>query len=59
MLNGLSSSKSKVDKFDIGKVENIPIDLNKLSDAIKNEVVKKTEYHESVKKSLCYSDYWY
>ena len=49
--NGISSLKSKVDKLDIAKLENTSIDLSKLSDAVKNEVVKQTEYNELVKKS--------
>ena len=48
--SGLCSLKSKVDKLDIGKLETIPADLSKLSDVVKNEVVKKTEYNELVKK---------
>ena len=42
--------KSKVDKLDIGKLENSPIDLSKLSNVVKNDVVKKTEYTELLKK---------
>ena len=42
--------KSEVDKWDIGKWETTPVDLSKLSDAVKNEVVKKTEFNESIKK---------
>ena len=42
--------KSKVDKLDIGKLETIHVDLRKLSDVVKYEVVKKTEYNELVKK---------
>ena len=42
--------KSKVDKLDIGKLETTPVDLSKLNDAVKNEVVKKTEYKELVRK---------
>ena len=38
--------KSKVVKLDIGKLESTPADLSKLSDAVENEVVKKTEYNE-------------
>ena len=48
--NGISSLKSKVDKLDIAKLKTTPIDLSKLSDAVKNEVVKKTECNELVKK---------
>ena len=42
--------KSKVNKLDIAKLETTPVGLSKLSDAVKNEVVKKTEYNELVKK---------
>ena len=42
--------KSKVDKLDIDTLETTPVDLSKLSDAVKNEAVKKTEYNELVKK---------
>ena len=37
-----------MDKLDIGKLETTPVDLSKLSDAVKNKVVKKTEYDELV-----------
>ena len=33
--------KSKVDKLDIGKLVSVPVDLSKLSDVVKNDVVKK------------------
>ena len=39
---GLNSLKSKVDKLDIGKLKTTVVDLSKLSDALKNEVVKNT-----------------
>ena len=48
--SNLSSLKSKVGKLDIGKLETTPVDLSKLSDVVKNDVVKKTEYSELVKK---------
>ena len=41
--------KSKVDKLDIGKLGTTPTDLI-LSDVVKNDVVRKTEYDELVKK---------
>ena len=31
----------EVDKLDIEKLENFPVDLSKLSDVVKNDVVKK------------------
>ena len=46
--SGLSNLKSKVDKLDFGKLETTPIDLSKISDAVKNEIVKKSEYNELI-----------
>ena len=46
----LSNLKSKVDKLEIGKLETTPVDLSKLSNVVKNDVVRKTEYNELVKK---------
>ena len=45
----LSSLKSKVDKLDIGKLGTTPVNLSKLSDVAKNDVVKKTEYIDKIK----------
>ena len=36
--------------MDIGKLKTTPVNLSKLSDVVKNSVVKKTEYDELVKK---------
>ena len=41
----LASLKTEVDKIDADKLKTIPIDLVKLSNVIKNDVVKKTEYN--------------
>ena len=41
----IASLKTKVDKSDIDKLTPIPNDLAKLSNAVKNEVVKKVEYN--------------
>ena len=46
----LTSLKSKVEKLDVDKLLAVPVDLSKLSDVVKNDVVKKTEYGELVKK---------
>ena len=37
----LSNLKIKVDKFDVDELVSVPIDLSKLSDVVKNDVVKK------------------
>ena len=36
--------------LDINKLGTLPVDLSKLSNIVKNEVVKKTVYDELVKK---------
>ena len=48
----LSSLKSKVHKLDIGKLETTPDDLSKLSDAVKNEVVKKLNIMNQLQKLI-------
>ena len=39
-----------LDKLDIYKLTPVPNDLAKLSNVVKNDVVKKTEYDKLVKK---------
>ena len=41
----LSALKTEVDKTDIDKLKTIPDDLAKLSNVVKNEVVKKTDFN--------------
>ena len=40
----LVSLKTEIDKLDIDKLVSVPVDLSKLSDVVKNYVVKKTVY---------------
>ena len=40
----LNSLKSKVDKLDINNLVPVSVDLSKLSDVLKTDAVKKTEY---------------
>ena len=37
----LASSKSKIDKLDIAKLETTPADLSKLSDVVKTKLLKR------------------
>ena len=46
----LANLKSEVDKLDVDKLKPIPTDLSKLSDVVKNDVVKKTDYNKLVAK---------
>ena len=45
-----ASLKCEVDKLDIDKLTPVPNDLAKLSNAVKNDVVKKTEHDKLVGK---------
>ena len=44
----LASLKTEVDKLDIDKLVPVPVDLSKLSDVVKNDVVKKNAYDKLV-----------
>ena len=50
LKSNLASLKTEVDKLDIDKLAPVPVDLSKLSDAVKNDVVKKTVYDKLVAK---------
>ena len=41
--------KSKVDKLDVDKLVPVLVDLSKLSDAVKNDVVKQDVYNATIK----------
>ena len=45
----LSNLKSKIDKLDVDKLVTVPIDLNKLSDAVKSYAVKIDSYNAKIK----------
>ena len=44
----LAALKSEVDKVDVDKLKTVPTDLSKLSNVVKNDVVKKSDYHTKV-----------
>ena len=50
LKSNLASLKTEVDKLDIGKLVPVPIDLSKLNNAVKNDVVEKTVYDKLVAK---------
>ena len=45
----LSNLKNKLDKLDVNKLVPVPLDLRKLSDVVKNDVVKKEIYNAKIK----------
>ena len=46
----MANLKTEVDKLDIDKLVPVPVDLSKLSDVVKNDVVKKDAYNKLVTK---------
>ena len=44
LKNNFANRKTEVDKLDIDKLAPVPVDLSKLSDVVKNDVVKKAVY---------------
>ena len=50
LKTNLVNLKTEVDKLGIDKLVPVPVDLSKLSDVVKNDVVKKAEYDKLVTK---------
>ena len=46
LKTNLANLETEADKLDIDKLVPIPVDLSKLSDAVKTGVVKKTVYNK-------------
>ena len=49
--SNLTNSKSKIDKLDVDKIVPVPIDLSKVSDVVRIDVVKKDVYNVKIKNS--------
>ena len=50
LKTNLANLKTEVDKLDIDKLAPVPVELSKLSDAVKSDVVKKTVHDKLVPK---------
>ena len=50
LKTNVANLKTKVDKLDIDNLKSVPTDLSKLSDVVKNDAVKKTDYNKLVTK---------
>ena len=50
LKTNFANLKTEVYKLDIDKLVPVPVDLSKLSDVVKNDVVKKTVYGKLVAK---------
>ena len=48
LKTNLANLKNEVDKLDIDKLVTVPVDLSKLSDLVKNDVIKKTDYNAKI-----------
>ena len=48
LKTNLANLKSEVDKLDVDNLKPIPTDLSKLSNLVKNDVVKKTDYNTKI-----------
>ena len=48
LKTNLANLKTEVDKLDIHKLATVPVDLSKLSNVVKKDVVKKTVYDKLV-----------
>ena len=51
MKTNLTNLKSEVDKLDIDKLKPVPTDFSKLSNIVKNDVVKMADYNKLVTKA--------
>ena len=49
VATNLSKLKGRVDQLDVDKLVPALVDLNKVSDAVKNDVVKKDVYNAKIK----------
>ena len=49
VTRNLSNLKSKVNKLDVDKLVAVSVDLSKLNDLVKNDVVKKDAYNAKIK----------
>ena len=50
LKSNLGGLKTEVDKLGIDKLVPVPVDLSKLSDVVKNDIVKKDVYNKLVAK---------
>ena len=50
LKTNLANLKTEVDKLDIDKLKPVPTDLGKVSNVVKNDVVKKADYNKLVTK---------
>ena len=52
LKTNLADLKREIDKIDIDKLVPVPTDLSKLSNVVKNDVVKETDYKSKITEIL-------
>ena len=52
LKSNLAGLKTELDRIDADKLKTVPVDLAKLSNVVKNDVVKKTKYNKLVIKLM-------
>ena len=59
LKSNLASLKTEVDQLDIDKLTPVPDDIAELSNVVKNNIVKKTEYNKLVTKvdNICTTNF--
>ena len=50
LKTNLANLKTEINKLNVGKLKTATVDLSKLSNVVKKEVIKKTEYNKLVNK---------
>ena len=50
LKTNLANLRTEVDKLDVDNLATVPVDLSKLSNVVKNDVVKNTVYYKLVAK---------
>ena len=50
LKTNLANLKTEVDKLDIDKLVPVPVNLSKLSNVVKSDVIKKAEYNRLINK---------
>ena len=48
LKTNLANLKAEIDNLDIDKLAPVPVDLSKLNDVVKNDVIKKTAYNAKI-----------
>ena len=49
LATNLSKLKTKVDKLNVGKLVPVPLDVSKLNDVVKDDVIKEDAYNAKIK----------